>query len=627
MNKPLDVLKQYWGYSAFRPLQEDIVNAVAQGKDVLALLPTGGGKSICFQVPGLMRDKGITLVISPLIALMNDQVYQLKKRGISAATIHSGMPFREIDITLDNAVSGAYRFLYVSPERLQTPLFQERCKQMSLSLIAVDEAHCISQWGYDFRPQYLAISDIRDDVTRVPIIALTATATHEVREDIAEKLKLRSPEIFVKSFERSNLIYGAREVAVKLTKLVEMLSRIKGSAIVYVRSRKKTQEISRQLQRHGITATYYHGGLDHTSREKQQNMWIQSKVQVMVATNAFGMGIDKPDVRMVIHVDLPETLEDYYQEAGRAGRDEKTAFAFILYNQTDLKQLNDRINRANPSMDEIRHVYQCLGNYLKVATGVQGKDAYPLDVPAFAGVYKLDVSQTYYVLKKLHDQGVIFLNEGFGRRSRFMFAIPHEKVYEYELFHRGMEVLIKTMLRLYGGDLYHDFVSVDEFAIAKHAGVHVNQVKKHLTQLNKEEVAIYEPVFDQPTVTFINQRYEATHLPIEANLIRQRRELALAKAQKVIEYCPLTTSCRVQYLLAYFGEEKQEVCGYCDNCKAEKNKPEVNEENIIQLIQSESHSVSSLLEHFAGHEKEVSFHLRRLLERGKIIREGDKLRA
>lgn len=627
ISDPLEVLKKFWGYDAFRPLQEDIILNVLNKKDTLALLPTGGGKSICFQVPALAFNYGVCVVISPLIALMKDQVFQLKRRGIPATAIYSGMSYREIDILLENAVQGAYRFLYVSPERLQTPLFQERCKQMKINLLAIDEAHCISQWGYDFRPPYLQIAELRSNLSKLPVIALTATATDQVKDDIVDKLDLREPVIFIKSFERKNLIYGVRQTDHKETKLIQTLQKVKGTAIVYVRNRKKTREIALILQRAGIPATFYHGGLDPVQREKHQELWMSGKMAVVVATNAFGMGIDKPDVRLVAHLDLPETLEDYYQEAGRAGRDEREAYAVIFTHPSDEEQLRIRVNGSHPSIATIKRTYQALGNYFKVAVGASNGVAYPINLVAFTKSFNLDLMETYLSLRKMHEQGILFLNESFGRFSQFMFTTSHEKVYEFEVYHADSESVIKALLRIYGGELYQELSGISESKIASISGKSVVQVKQVLEFLHKSNMAIYEPLQNQPTISFVEHRYDAQNLPLDEKTLTWRRDLALQKSEQVIRYIKQQKSCRTQFLLDYFGEEKKERCGYCDNCKQFGLTDKEIEEKINQYICDEPISVEVLVSRFHDVEEEKVIQIvRRLIDRGVMELKNDFLR-
>ncbi|MGB3182610.1 MAG: ATP-dependent DNA helicase RecQ [Cyclobacteriaceae bacterium] len=628
---PRQILRQYWGYETFRPLQEDIVRASLDGKDVLALLPTGGGKSVCFQVPAMARE-GICLVVSPLIALMKDQVAQLKQRDIPAVAIYSGMKPREIDITLDNCVYGSIKFLYVSPERLKTELLQERIKNMQVNLLAIDEAHCISQWGYDFRPPYLEIAEIRQLLPGVPVIALTATATPQVRDDIREKLAFGTrQEVFRKSFARANLSYSIRYEDNKEGKLLEILRVVEGSAVVYVRSRKRTQKLAYWLTRQGISADYYHAGLSNEERDTRQDAWIKSHTRVIVATNAFGMGIDKPDVRVVAHMDLPDTLEAYYQEAGRAGRDEKKAYAVVLYHQQDLENLRERVKQAYPPIDYLRRVYQCLANYYKIATGSSQMESYDFDLQNFAATYRLQPLEAYHALKKLEEEGFIQLNESFYQPSRAYFLMDNRDLYRFQIEQGAYDPLIKAMLRHYGGELFSSFVKVDEKQLGGSVNKTATETRKMLTYLHEREVIVYDPKKDQPQVTFITARYDSSKLPIDKKLLDQRRKLNMDKAEAVITYVTHHHRCRTQLLLEYFGEVSDERCGVCDICVEEKKAGRLSaevekqmEEAILGLLAGESLLPDRLREKLtgagltSGKIEAFTHSLRRLIDDGRV---------
>ncbi len=571
MATSLTILNQYWGYDQFRPLQAEIVDAVLEGKDVLALLPTGGGKSVCFQVPALMME-GVCIVVTPLIALMRDQVYQLSSREIKATAIHAGMSKREIDITLDNCVYGDYRFLYISPERLQTDLFQARVEKMKVSFIVVDEAHCISQWGYDFRPLYLKIAEFRELLPDKNVIALTATATDEVKVDIAEKLALKNHQLFQASFSRPNLSYSTREVEDKYAKMLEVLSAVQGTAIVYVRTRKSAKDVAEYLAKNKISADYYHGGLSHKLRSTKQDQWIKGKIRVMVATNAFGMGIDKADVRMVIHLDLPDTLEAYYQEAGRAGRDGHKAYAVILHYPNDGEDLVTRVLQSHPPLDLIKRVYQCLANYYKLAVGSGEGVSFDLMLNDFCEVYKLELFATYQAIKKLEEQGLVQMNESFHSPSRLMFAIDNKALYEYMIANAQHETFIKGVLRIYGGELVGNFLNISEQKIVQHTKMTLLEVKKTLDILHKQQVLYYEPMKDSPQIIFTLPRQHENKLPINEQFLKNRKKLAESKAKAVSGYIANKQQCRTQILLEYFGEQKEERCQVCDHCVEEKNK-------------------------------------------------------
>ncbi|UCS93758.1 RecQ family ATP-dependent DNA helicase [Echinicola marina] len=567
--KALSVLKKVFGYDDFRPMQQDIVLSVASGKDTLALLPTGGGKSVCFQVPALMQE-GVCVVVSPLIALMKDQVDNLRQRGILATAIYSGMRKREIDTTLDNCIYGNYKFLYVSPERLRTDLFIARFKKMTVSLIAIDEAHCISQWGYDFRPPYLEIAKLREYQPDVPFIALTASATPKVRTDIVEKLALKSPNLFVKSFARKNLSYAVRKVENKLEKAVEILKRVNGAAIVYVRSRKGCKDLALALHQLGISATYYHAGLDKASRELRQLDWKNNKIRVMVATNAFGMGIDKPDVRVVIHADIPENLENYYQEAGRAGRDEWKAFAVILYQDRDLELLQERAEQAYPPIEFIKRVYQSLANYYRIAVGSSLMVSYDFEITTFTNIYNLDVLLTYHALKILQEEGLVELNEGFYSASSFHFLVDQKELYGYQIAQASLDPLIKVLLRMHGGELFTEYIKINEEKIAGILNVSEGQVVKLLERMENLGIGAYNKKKDKPQVTFLTPRFDAGRLPLNVKRISERRENSVAKAKSMVQYIENGVLCRTLQLLSYFGEEKDEPCGVCDVCLENK---------------------------------------------------------
>lgn len=582
-----DILRTVFGFSDFRPVQLEIVLSVLQGKDCLALLPTGGGKSVCFQVPALAKD-GICLVVSPLIALMKDQVDNLRKKGILAAAIYSGMGKRQIDTVLDNCIYGNYKFLYVSPERLKTEIFIERFKKMKVNLIAVDEAHCISQWGYDFRPPYLEIAKIRELQPGVPCMALTASATLKVKADIMEKLEMKSPEVFVKSFSRKNLSYSVRMAENKLEKAIEILRKVPGTAILYVRSRKGTKEIAAVLNQMGISATFYHAGLDNGVREARQQEWKQGRVRAMVATNAFGMGIDKPDVRMVIHIDLPENLENYYQEAGRAGRDEKKAYGVLLTNEQDLKVLEDRAAIAYPPVDFLKKVYQSLANYFRMAVGSGFMESYDFDISTFTGTYTLDLMTTYNSLKVLQEEGLLELNESFFSPSSVHFLVDQSKLYEFQIANAKLDTLIKMLLRMYGGELFVDFISINESKLANSLSMTVGDLVHQLEHMDQVGILVYDKQKDMPQITFLTERFDAGKLPLNTKRIEERRQNAISKAKSMIAYVRETGACRANQISMYFGELAESDCGICDVCVEKKKSVEIYhsklKEKIIQTL-------------------------------------------
>tara|TARA_R110001599_G_scaffold346228_3_gene571275 strand:+ start:545 stop:2482 length:1938 start_codon:yes stop_codon:yes gene_type:complete len=615
MNQGLNILKKYWGYNAFRPLQEDIIKASLEGNDVLALLPTGGGKSICFQIPALVND-GLCVVISPLIALMKDQVYQLKKRGVSAESLHAGMSKREIDFALDNCVNADIKFLYVSPERLKTELFKARIKIIhdtrGVNLIAVDEAHCISQWGYDFRPAYLEIAAIRELLPEVPIMALTATATEKVKVDIQERLEFRNKKVFTKSFARANLSYSVRFEEHKERKLLEVLNRVRGSAVVYVSTRRHAKELALMLQRSHISADFYHAGLTHEERSLKQENWIHNRTQVIVSTNAFGMGIDKPDVRVVIHMDLPGNLEAYYQEAGRAGRDEKKAFAVIICHQKDIEELRKKTKNSLPEVKLIREVYQMLGNYYQLANGSHPQDSFDFDFQTFSKNFDRHPMEIFNGIKVLESQGAILLSESFYQPSRLMFGLNQKQMYEFQIANAQFDPLIKAILRLYGGDAYNNLIVIQENNLAANLGLTVDACRKMLKHLHEREVLEYIPQKDQPQLSFLMPKYPADKLPIDNHQIESRRKLITAKMETVIAYLHNEERCRTQQLLEYFGEVNYDPCLVCDNCVQNKRKAEElklrakYETQIFSLLgQSTDFDVNGLVNAIAPENKNV----------------------
>ncbi|RPA70305.1 RecQ family ATP-dependent DNA helicase [Cyclobacteriaceae bacterium YHN15] len=579
-DKAYHILKTVFGYSEFRPVQLDIVLSVLDGKDSLALLPTGGGKSICFQVPALVKD-GICVVISPLIALMKDQVDNLRKKGVLAAAIYSGMGKREIDTVLDNCIYGNYKFLYVSPERLKTEIFIERFKRMKVNLIAVDEAHCISQWGYDFRPPYLEIAAIRPHHPDIPCIALTASATVQVREDIIEKLELKNPRIFVKSFSRKNLSYSVRMVENKLEKAIEIFNKVSGSAIVYLRNRKGTKEVASILNQLGISSTFYHAGLDNITREKRQLEWKTNRVRVMVATNAFGMGIDKPDVRLVVHLDLPENLENYYQEAGRAGRDEKRAFAVLLSNEQDMIALEERAKQAYPPIDFLKRIYQSLANYYRMAVGSGYLSSFDFDISTFASTYNLEVLLTYNAIKVLQEEGLVELNESFFNPSSLHFLVNQSKLYEFQIANAKLDPLIKLLLRTYGGELFVEFIKIQEGKLSKSLNLSEKDLIHMLEQLDNLGILAYSKRKDKPQITFLTERLDAGKLPLDHKRIELRKQNTVNKAESMVAYVKNPKLCRAIQLSSYFGEESDDFCGICDVC-LERIKKEFRYQNQVR---------------------------------------------
>lgn len=592
-------LKQYWGFDDFRPLQEDIVMSVIDGNDTLALLPTGGGKSICFQVPALMRE-GICIVISPLIALMKDQVENLNKNNIKAVAIYSGMSKRMIDITLDNCVYGNIKFLYVSPERLTTELFQVRMQKMKVNLIAVDEAHCISQWGYDFRPPYLKIADIRPFFPKIPILALTATATPQVVEDIQNRLDFKQKNVLQKSFLRSNLSYSVLYEDAKLTKLIDILQKVKGTAVVYVRNRRRTKEIAEYLVKNKISASFYHAGLTNEQRSERQENWINDKTRVIVATNAFGMGIDKPEVRVVVHMDMPESPEAYFQEAGRAGRDGKKAYAVLLFNYSDKLKALRELEDSMPNIKEIRNIYNALGNYFQLAIGSGLYLNYTFDIVEFCNRFNFNARKTFNALKFLEMSEVLHVSEGVYSSSKLRIIANKSDLYKFQVEHRQFDVIIKFLLRTYGGIL-DDYVKIDEKLMAKKFKVTIEKVKQALTHLDKIGILEYESSNNKPFIQYLKPRVAGIDVALDVELIKDRIHVFKTKLEAMLHYASNKNHCRSNALLAYFGEERNDRCGICDFCVG-RNKIEVNDvelekitEEIKILIRDEPHTTEFII--------------------------------
>lgn len=558
-----EILKQYWGYDSFRPLQEDIVTSVLNKNDTLALLPTGGGKSICFQVPA-MAMPGICIVVSPLIALMKDQVGNLQKKGINAMAIISGMGKREIDIALDNCVYGPVKFLYISPERLATDLVRERIKYMKVNLFAVDEAHCISQWGYDFRPPYLQLTALRALHPDVPMLALTASATEQVQADIMHKLEFKNPKVFRKSFERSNLSYSVLNLENKLQKLIEVCQKVPGSGIVYVKTRKDTVEIAKYLYQHGISASYYHAGLDADARSKAQQMWISNQLRVIVATNAFGMGIDKPDVRFVIHYEMPESLEAYYQEAGRAGRDEKKAFAVLFYQKIDKILFEKRFEQNFPPLEEVRRYYHLLCNYLQIPFEAGEGVMYEFHVGDFCQKFQLDVVTALSAIKTLEQNAYLALSEQALLPSRIQFLVNGEDLYKFQVEQARYDLFIKSILRAYGG-AFDYFVAIKEVDLASKNQIRFDDVVKMLQELHDLEVISYIKKTDKPLLTFLKPRYKTEDLYLDFNFYQERKAIYQSKMTAMLAYVE-QDKCRSEQILAYFDETDTKACGVCDVC-------------------------------------------------------------
>ncbi|MFH1936107.1 MAG: ATP-dependent DNA helicase RecQ, partial [Bacteroidota bacterium] len=575
------ILLKYWGYDSFRPLQEEIIQSVLEGRDTLVLLTTGGGKSICYQVPALAR-AGLCLVISPLIALMKDQVDNLKKRGIPAAAIYSGMHRDEIDLVLSNAKFGGTKLLYISPERLESTQMRDAIDRMKINLLAVDEAHCVSQWGYDFRPPYLKIAEIRPYIPGIPILALTATATPKVVKDIQKKLQFRKEHLFQQSFERKNLIYVVIKEEDKQQRLLRIIRKVKGPGIVYVRNRRETKQIASFLGKNNLPADFYHAGLDAKTRERRQQAWMNEEKRVIVATNAFGMGIDKPNVRFVVHLDLPDCIEAYFQEAGRAGRDLKRAYAILLYEEADILDARQALKTAYPSLKVIRSIYQAVGNFLQLPVGSGHDESFEFDITSFSEQFKFQPVIVYNALKFLGKEGYIALNDGWHNPSKLFIKANKEGLYRFQVANETYDHFLKTLLRSYPG-LFTDFVMIHEGELARRVEMTPEQLTKHLKYLDKQGILDYVPRTTKPMIVFLQERVNPDHLSISPENYKHRLEEATKRLDALIGYTEETRKCRSQALLAYFGETNSKRCGMCDVC-LERNKLGLNEQEFDEVI-------------------------------------------
>jgi ATP-dependent DNA helicase RecQ len=615
---PESILKQYWGFDAFRSQQREIIQEALDGKDVLALLPTGGGKSICFQVPALCK-AGICIVVSPLIALMKDQVENLNKRGINAMLLHSGMRFSQIDAALDTCVYGDVKFLYLSPERLRNEMVQVRIQKMNVNLLAVDEAHCISQWGYDFRPPYLQIADIRELLPKVPVLALTATATPKVVVDIQEKLEFKKKNVIRKSFARENLSYMVLKEDDLKGRMLRILSKTPGSAIIYVRNRRRTQEIARFLQTQNVSASFYHAGLSFDERQTRQSDWINDQTRVIVATNAFGMGIDKPDVRLVIHVGFPDSLEAYFQEAGRGGRDGNESFAVALVNNYDITELQKKLNHEFPTRERIKEVYYSIGSSLQLAEGSGEDELFDFNLTTLSDRYKWKPKEIMEAVSFLEKADHLILTANSNPNSQLKIVVNHDTLYEVEMRNPKVGRLTKILLRSYGR-MFEEFVSINETLVGKRAGYSSEQTIAILRKLHKLEVADYRPSTGLPKLSFVGGRVRKQDIHISKEVYEVRIELIRERIKAALHFVKTDKVCRSQMLLKYFGESDSKSCGNCDICRglSKFNLDKKDIEFVKSSIDSET-SLEELFDKIEKPEKEILKAVQLLLDNNELV--------
>ncbi|MFN3529116.1 MAG: ATP-dependent DNA helicase RecQ [Bacteroidia bacterium] len=620
--EPSDILKQYWGFDAFRPLQEDIVRSVLAGNDTLALLPTGGGKSICFQVPGLALG-GLCLVISPLIALMKDQVLNLNRRNIPATAIFTGMQSGEIDAVLENCAAGKYRFLYVSPERLSTRVFMARIERMPIRLLAIDESHCISQWGHDFRPEYLRIAAIRPFLPQVPVIALTATATPEVVEEIQEKLAFKQGKVFQKSFQRSNLAYVVEYVENKIGRLTEIVKESKGTGVVYAGTRRKTEQLAGILRHHGVKADFYHAGLSAAERDARQKDWIDNKIRVIVCTNAFGMGIDKPDVRFVAHLEPSDCIEAYFQEAGRAGRDEQPARCTLLYHESDRYESERKLEMGFPPIETIQTIYNALGQYLGLAIGSGKGQSFPFDMSAFCHEFELKPVEVHHSLQFLHRSGYLLVGEDLLIPSKVRFTADATIVYDFRLRNKDLDPFIDLLLRSYGG-IMEQYVKIDELKLAGRMRLLSADVVNLLARLQQLNIIDYIPKTDKPLITWLEGRLPEDRVVLAPEHYAHLHKTKSRKLEAMLQYAERQNDCRSRLLLSYFGESEAAACGQCDYCKqlqqldVDDDRMRMYEKALEQLTQ-DAISVEALVQQLPGENKKQALEaIRWFTDQGRL---------
>ena len=625
----VDVLIKYWGHTSFRLKQEEIINSVIAKKDTLALLPTGGGKSICYQVPALLSE-GICIVISPLIALMNDQVRFLKSKGIKSVAITSNMHFTEIDTALTNCIYGGIKFLYLSPEKLQNELVQTRIKEMNVNLITVDEAHCISEWGHNFRPAFRHIDEIREIIPNIPVLALTATATSSVIHDIQESLNFKEKNLIQSSFSRFNLSYVVDNVEDKKSRLIKLLNKIKSSVIIYVGSRKAAKEITHFLVENKFSANFYHGGLSAKIRDDRQESWTKNQTRIMVATNAFGMGIDKADVKLVVHLELPSTIEAYFQEAGRAGRNGETAYAFLLANSNDIRKQEELLSLRYPSIKDIKKCYQDIANYLQIAEGVLPIEPIPFNILKFSERYNSTYLKTFNILKYLEKEELFKISDTLHTPSKLIMNVNNSELYKFQISNKYYDRFIKLLLRSYG-NLFNNYVFINELQLAERYNSDVTEVKRLLIKLQQLEIVKYQEQNSNPQLTFIKARKDVEALQLNEVKWEKRKEYEKNKLNRISDYISTKKTCRSKMLLHYFGEENSEKCGVCDVCVLEKRKNIKDKEflrisnKIKEYLQEKEHSLEEICTLLPNtNEQEIINILNFLFDNDKVGKYGNK---